>query len=118
MPELLEILKVLSPAFSEANIAKLSEIALTILRLSVPVTTRSIGRASDLSLRTIERFYSQPLLPWLVIRILLFKTFFYQPTITFLLAGDETTKKKAGKSSPLCGTVSFWNKQVLFFHFW
>ena len=99
MPNLLEILKVLSPTFSQTNITKLSEIALSILCLSVSVTTRSIGRVSNLSLRTIERFYSQALLPWLLIRVLLFKHFFYKTSILFLLAGDETTQKKAGKSS-------------------
>ena len=99
MPSLLEILEILSPILSDANIAKLSETALGMLRLSIPVTTSSVGRASDLSVRTTERFYSQEDLPWLTIWVLLFKNFFYKKSVTFLFAGDETAEKKAGKSS-------------------
>jgi hypothetical protein len=54
MPILLEILLVLAPEVSGVNIAKLAEIITPILRLSVPVTTRAIGRFGDLGLRTVE----------------------------------------------------------------
>lgn len=99
MPELSKILEILSPILSTTNITKLSKIALGILRLAVPITTSSIGRASDLSIRTTERFYSQANLPWLLIRVLLFKCFFHKSSVPFLLVGDETAEKKAGKSS-------------------
>ncbi|SFE56332.1 hypothetical protein [Thermoflexibacter ruber] len=49
MPNLLEILLVLAPEVSVANIAKLSDIITTIFRFSVPVTTRAIGRFGSLS---------------------------------------------------------------------
>ena len=99
MPNLLEILGVLHPVLSSTNIARLSEIALGVLHLSLPVTTRSISQASNLSLRTLERFYAHPCLPWLLIRLSLFKSFFFHPKTTYLFAGDETTEPKSGKSS-------------------
>ncbi|SFE92514.1 hypothetical protein [Thermoflexibacter ruber] len=49
MPNLLEIFLVLAPEVSFANIAKLANIITTIFRLSVPVTTRAIGRFGSLS---------------------------------------------------------------------
>ncbi len=72
MPNLLEILLVLQPKVFVTNLTKLSQIITTILRLSVPVTTRAIGRLGDLSTRTTERFYAQDALPWTLMRILLF----------------------------------------------
>ncbi len=62
MPNLLEILLVLEPEGSLANIVKLSEIITTIGRLSVPITTKAISRFGSLSLRKIEGFYAQTLL--------------------------------------------------------
>lgn len=104
MPNLLEILLVLQPEVSTANIAKLSQILTTILRLSVPVTVRAMGRFGDLSLRTLERFYAQEPLSWTSIRLLLFKSFLFDPSAVYLLVLDETTEKKAGKSSYGLGT--------------
>ncbi len=107
MPNLLEILLVLQPEVSLANITKLSQIITTILRLSVPVTTRAIGRFGDLSTRTVERFYAQEPLPWTLMRILLFQAFLFDPSAVYLLILDETTEKKAGKSS--YGLGSFYS---------
>ncbi len=64
MPNSLEILLVLQPEVSLANIAKLSEIVATIWRLPVPVAMRAIGRFGSLSLHTVERFYAQNPLSW------------------------------------------------------
>lgn len=107
MPNLLEILLVLQPEVSTANIVKLSQIITSILRLSVPVTTTAIGRFGDLSTRTVERFYAQEPLHWTLIRILLFKAFLFDPMVVYLLVLDETTEKKAGKSS--YGLGSFYS---------
>jgi putative transposase len=110
MPNLVEILLVLQPAVSGANIAKLAEIITPILRLSVPVTTRAIGRFGDLGLRTVERFYAQEPLCWTAIRVLLFKAYFFDSTAVYLLVLDETTEKKSGKSS--YGWGSFYSSLV------
>lgn len=107
MPNLLEILLVLQAEISLANIAKLSQIITTILRLSVPVTTGAIGRFGGLSTRTVERFYAQAPLPWTRVRVLLFQAFLFDPLAVYLLVLDETTEKKAGKSS--YGLGSFYS---------
>lgn len=107
MPNLFEILLVLEPEVSSANIANLSQIISTILRLSVPVTTRAIGRFGDLSLRTVERFYAQDPLCWTLIRVLLFNASLFDPSAVYLLVLDETTEKKSGKSS--YGLGSFYS---------
>ena len=107
MPNLVEMLAVLSTTLSGANIYKLSEIAINILCLSQPVSTRSIGRMSSLSLRTIERFYAQKPFDWLLIRVILFKNFFFESKVPYLLVGDETVQKKAGKQS--YGLGSFYS---------
>jgi putative transposase len=107
MPNLLEILLVLRPEVSGANIAKLAEIITIILRLSVPVTTRAIGRFGNLGLRTVERFYAQEPLCWTLMRVLLFAAYFFNPTEGYILVLDETTEKKSGKSS--YGLGSFYS---------
>lgn len=99
MPNLTEILLVLRPILSIANIYDLSQIITTILQLSRPVTTRSIGRLGTMGLRSVERFYAQTPFDWTSVRILLFKNFFYQVKQTYLLVADETVEKKAGKCS-------------------
>lgn len=107
MPNLLEILLVLQTEVSVANIAKLSDIITTIFRLSVPVTTVSIGRLGKLSTRTVERFYAQKPLSWTLIRVLLFWRFLFDSSATYVLVLDETTESKAGKCS--YGLGSFYS---------
>ena len=94
MPNLIEILSVLQTELSATNIRKLADIITTIFRLSVPVTTRAIGRFGNLSLRSVERFYAQEALPWTLIRLLLFKTFLWDASAEYLLVVDENTQKK------------------------
>lgn len=94
MPNLIEILSVLQTELSVANVRKLADILTTIFRLSVPVTTRAIGRFGNLSLRSVERFYAQKALPWTLIRVLLFKAFLWDSSAKYLLVVDETTQKK------------------------
>lgn len=107
MPNLLEILLVLQPELSNANIANLSGIITTILRLSAPVTTLAIGRLGNLGTRTVERFYAQEPFNWTLIRILLFKVYLLESQATHLLVLDETTEKKAGKCT--YGKDSFYS---------
>lgn len=107
MPNLLEILLLLQTEVSVANITKLSEIITTIFRLSVPVTTKAIGRFGNLSTRTVERFYAQAPLSWTLIRVLLFWSFLFDSNAMYLLVLDETTQSKAGKSS--YGLGSFYS---------
>lgn len=94
MLTILEILSVLSPNISGSKIAKLSHILTAIFQLSQKVTTRSIGRLSVMSLRSIERFYANNALNWTALRVSLFAHFCHNQEESYLLVGDETTQKK------------------------
>lgn len=54
---------------------------------------------SPLSYRTVQRFYALKDINWLLVRLILFKSFIYQKGKNYLLVGDETVKGKAGKRS-------------------
>ena len=71
----------------------------SILSLSRPVTTLSVARMSPLSYRTMQRFYALKDINWLMVNLLLFKTFLYQADKVYLLAADETVEDKAGKQT-------------------
>lgn len=94
-----EILAVLSSQFSGTNLKNFSIICESILSISGKVTMLPISRMSGLSYRTIQRFYSLKEINWLVIRLILFKTFVYKEHHQYLLVGDETVEGKAGKNT-------------------
>lgn len=92
-----EILAVLNSQLSCSNIANFGYIVQSILSLSCPVTSLSVSRMSPLSYRTVHRFYSLGNVNWLLIRLLLFKHFLYDPNAVYILVADETVEQKAGK---------------------
>jgi putative transposase len=92
-----EILAVLNSQLSGTNLKNFVIICESILSLSGKVTMLPISRISGLSYRTIQRFYALKNLNWLVIRLILFKQFVYQPSRQYLLVGDETVEGKVGK---------------------
>jgi putative transposase len=101
-----QLLSVLQGQLSNANLTHFAIIIESILSLSRPVTTSNgpgrsgaISRASNLSYRTIHRFYALKNINWSLINLILFKTFVYQKDKIYLLAADETVEDKAGKST-------------------
>jgi putative transposase len=92
-----ELLSVLGSQFSQTNLRHFSIIVESILGLSTSVTTLSVSRMSSLSYRTVQRFYALKDINWLLVRLILFKSFVYQKDKSYLLVGDETLKGKAGK---------------------
>ena len=94
-----ELLSVLQTQFSDTNLRYFSIIADSVLSLSRPVTTLSVARMSSLSYRTIQRFYALKDINWLMVNLLLFKSFLYQEGKVYLLAADETVEDKAGKQT-------------------
>jgi putative transposase len=94
-----DFLSVLQTQFSGTNLQYFVIIVESVLSLSRPVTTLSVARMSSLSYRTIQRFYALKDINWLMVNLLLFKTFLYQENKVYLLAADETVENKAGKQT-------------------
>ena len=92
-----DLLSVVQGQVSPTNLQHLALIVQSILSLSRPVTTLSIARISSISYRTVQRFYASTDMNWLLINLLLFRAFVYQPGKIYLLAADETVEDKAGK---------------------
>jgi putative transposase len=95
--DIIETLAVLNSQFSGTNLQTFATIVESILSLSGSVTTLSVSRMSEVSYRTVQRFYALKSLDWVVIRLLLFRTFIYDATHHYLLVGDETVEDKAGR---------------------
>lgn len=69
---------------------------------------------SDISYRTVQRFYALKDLDWTVIRLLIFVRFVYNPSHHYLIAADETVEGKAGKATHGIGLFySSTNKKVI-----
>ena len=94
-----ELLTVLNSQFSATNLQHFTVIVESILSLSTPVTTLSVSRMSQLSYRTLQRFYALKDINWLLIRLFLFKVFVFKSDKKYLLVADETVKAKAGKQT-------------------
>lgn len=97
MLNITELLSVLNEQFSQTNLQHFAFIIESILGLSNSVTTLSVARYSPLSYRTVQRFYALKEVNWLLVNLLLFKSFVYRSGKHYLLAADETVKAKAGK---------------------
>lgn len=94
-----ELLSVLNGQLSDTNLQHFAFIIESILGISNPVTTLSVSRFSSLSYRTVQRFYALKEVNWLLVNLLLFKSFVHSSGKHYLLAADETVKAKAGKST-------------------
>jgi putative transposase len=92
-----ELLSVLQNQLSNTSLQHFIAIVNSVLSLSRPATTLSVARMSDLSYRTVQRFYSLKNINWHTVNLILFKTFIYKPNKIYLLAADETVEGKAGK---------------------
>ncbi len=66
--------------------------------MSYGITTRSLLRYTQVSLRTLFRFLKDSY-DWIAIRVSLFKVYCYEPDAPYLLVADETVEGKSGKRS-------------------
>ena len=93
-----EIRKCLQSTMTKANLGIFLSLATSFLCVRYEITTRGLSRYCDYSLRQIFRFLVTDQ-SWLLIRISLFKSFFYQKEQVYLLAiaecrTDEWSKAK------------------------
>ena len=100
MPDILPLLLSLQPILTKTTCRQLYRIVMAILVMPANITQRSIARWADKggSYRTVHRFF-QTNIDWTHIQWLLCLLVFYVATDTYLLVGDETVLKKAGKST-------------------
>ena len=100
MPDILSLLLKLQPILTKTTCRQLYQIVMAILVMPANITQKSIARWADKggSYRTIHRFF-QTNIDWTQLQWLLFVMVLYVATDTYLLVGDETVLKKAGKST-------------------
>ncbi|WP_394793981.1 transposase [Armatimonas sp.] len=98
MPDILPLLLRLQPVLTKTTCRQLYRIVMAILVMPKHITQRSIARWADKggSYRTIHRFF-QTNIDWMQVQWLLFLLVLHTTTDTYLLVGDETVLKKAGK---------------------
>lgn len=94
-----EVLAILLPILSESKINILAQICQSAFVQPHRITTTSLSRTTQVSLRTLERFYAEANFCWLPFSILLFKNFLWDETKTYLLVFDETVEQKSGKAT-------------------
>lgn len=93
-----EITGVLKGAMTAPNIRIFSELIAAFFSARHKITTRSLSRYTDYSLRQLFRFLKKDI-DWLAVRVLLFKNFIFSEEKAYILAVDETVEGKAGKES-------------------
>jgi putative transposase len=98
MPDILPLLLCLHTVLPKTTGRQLARIVLAMLVMPGPITQRSIARWADKggSERTIHRFFHSEI-NRLEVKWLFFWLFVYAAEDTYLLVGDETVLKKAGK---------------------
>ncbi len=100
---------ILETTMTSSNISILYCLINSMFCVRFKVTTRSLSRYSNFSLRTIFRFLSCEI-DWLSIRILLFVHLNFKLDRTYILATDETVEKKSGKCS--YGLSKFYSSSI------
>ena len=88
----------LSGCLSASQIKLLFDIITAFFRVSYSITTRSLSRYTDCSLRTLFRFLKGEY-DWINIRISLFKSYLFNPNETYILVADETVEGKSRDKS-------------------
>ena len=98
MPDILSLLLNLQPVLTKTTCRQLYQIVMAMLVMPAHVTQRGIARWADKggSYRTVHRFFHTDI-DWMQVNWLLFLRVLYCAGDTYLLAGDETVVKKAGK---------------------
>ena len=95
MPDLLLIINCLQSFFPN-NFSTFESVINAMLCMSGSKTMLNLSRWTDLSYKTIERFYDRTI-PWLELNLILFMNF--ASSSELLLVSDETTVSKSGKKT-------------------
>lgn len=100
MHDILPLLLKLQPILTKTACRQLYQIVMAILVMPANITQKSIARWANKggSYRTVQRFF-QTNIDWTKLQWILFLLVLYVATDTYLLVGDETVLKKAGKST-------------------
>lgn len=100
MPDILPLLLSLQTVLTKTQCRQLYHIVLAMLVMPGDITQRGISRWADKggSYRTIHRFFHSEI-DWLQVNWLFFQLFSYREGDVYLLVGDETVLKKAGKQT-------------------
>ncbi|WP_309717211.1 transposase [Armatimonas sp.] len=98
MPDILSLLLNLQPVLTKTTCRQLYQIVMAMLVMPAHITQRGIARWADKggSYRTVHRFFHTNI-DWMQVNWLQFLMRLYVATDTYLLVGDETVVKKAGK---------------------
>lgn len=100
MPDILPILRTLSPDLPKTACRQLHCIVVAILAMTGRITQRGISRWTDKggSYRTLQRFFHTKI-DWTKIQWHVFQHFLWCPDTLYLLAGDESIVSKSGKKT-------------------
>jgi putative transposase len=98
MLHLLSFRACLSGVLSDAKISVLFDILNAFFQVSYSVTTRSLSRYTQSSLRTLFRFLKEEY-DWIGIRVRLFRDYCWKKGDSYLLVADETVEGKSRKKS-------------------
>jgi len=98
MPDILPLLRTLSPVLPKTSCRQLQRIVVAILAMTGRITQLGISRWTHKggSYRTIQRFFHTTL-DWSKIQWRFFERFVYRRDAVYLLAGDESVVSKSGK---------------------
>jgi putative transposase len=88
----------LSGTLAEAKIEVLFDIINAFFQVSYGITTRSLSRYTNCSLRTLFRFLKDTY-DWVTIRVRLFNAHCFNVNDSYLLVADETVEGKSRKKS-------------------
>src|SRR5579862_6011199 len=100
MPDILPLMLKLESVLPTTTCRQLARIVVAMLVMPGRVTQLGIARWADkgASHRTVHRFFHSDI-DWLQVKWLFFMLFLYVASDTYLLVGDETVLKKAGKQT-------------------
>ena len=100
MYDILSLFGVLYPHLSMTTVRQFSRVVFGLLAMTGSVNMLNISRwtSEGASYRTIQRFFNT-VIPWGTLYWVFFSTYLLDPESTYILAGDETTVSKSGRST-------------------
>ena len=100
MYDILSLFGVLYPHLSMTPVRQFSRVVLGLLAMTGRVSMLNIScwTSEGGSYRTIQRFFNT-VIPWGTLYWVFFSTYLLDPESTYILAGDETTVSKSGRST-------------------
>jgi len=100
MIDILALLQSLRPCLDKTTIRQFSLIVPALLAMTGRVTMLGISRWAEKggSYRTVQRFF-YTVIPWATVFWLFFRQYLFEPSATYILAGDESVVTKSGKKT-------------------